>query len=211
MQTLAVTDTIRSLQQVEEQFGLNKTIDPTFFTEWHQNLPALTAAEEANCDRIKASYLHNSYNGSLTESTINLLLLSPLLYLSGFCDPPFRLRCEATVTIEVPDAEITYRGRLDALILQDVFWLLLVESKQARLSYSMAIPQLLTYMMGNPEVKQPIYGMVTNGDTFLFAKLDISRRTYALSDDFSLFRQSHNELYGVLRVLKQLKHQPLLE
>jgi hypothetical protein len=73
----------------------------------------------------------------------------------------------------------------------------------------MAIPQLLTYMMGNPEVAQSIYGMVTNGDTFLFAKLDISRRTYALSDDFSLFRQSQNELYGVLRVLKQLKHQTL--
>ncbi len=163
-------NTIPSLQQVEEQFRLTKTIDPTFFTEWNQNLLALTAAEEANCDRIKASYLHNSYNGSLTDSTINLLLLSPLLYLSGFCDPPFRLPY-----------------------------------------YSMTVPQLLTYMMGNPEITQPIYGMVTNGDTFLFIKLDNNRRTYALSDDFSLFRQSQNELYGVLRVLKQLKHQPLLK
>ncbi len=209
MPTLAVTDTIRSLQQVEEQFGLSKAIDRTFFLEWQEGLPRLLPADEASCDRIKASYLHNSYNGSLTESTINLLLLSPLLYLSGFCDPPFKLRCEASVTIEVPDSEVIYRGRLDALILQDSVWLLLVESKQARLSYSMAIPQLLTYMMGSPPPTRPIYGMVTNGDTFLFVKLDIDRRLYAFSDDFSIFRQTQNELYGVLKILKQLQRQTL--
>lgn len=40
-------------------------------------LPSLTPREEASLDRAKTSYLHNSADGPLSESTINLLLVSP--------------------------------------------------------------------------------------------------------------------------------------
>ncbi len=47
--------------------------------------------------------------------------------------------------------------------------------------------------------------MVTNGDGFLFIKLVRQPNpSYALSDDFSLFTQSRNELYDVLRIMKRL-------
>ena len=35
-----------------------------------------------------------------------------------------------------------------------------------------ALPQILAYMMANSQSQQTIYGMVTNGDSFLFLKLN---------------------------------------
>jgi hypothetical protein len=201
----AVTKVIKSLNQAESLFALKRAIALDFFPEWQRNLPPLTPGEEATLDRIKTSYLHNSADGPLSKSTINILLLSPLLYLSGFCDPPFKLRGEVSIEIQVEEAGQVLSGRIDVLVLQDRFWLLLTESKQAKLSFSMAIPQALTYMMGSPNQTDPLFGVVTNGDGFLFLKLvKQPQPTYALSDDFSLFRQSQNELYPVLKIFKQI-------
>ena len=206
MVAIAVTEAITSIKQAEETFGLLRSMDLHFFPEWYTDLPALTPAEEASCDRIKRTYEHNSAEGPLTESTINLLLVSPLLYLSNLCDPPFKLRAETTVEITAQADALTLRGRIDALTLQDQLWIVLVESKQAKFSFSSAIPQALAYMMASPQTARPVFAMVTNGDAFLFIKLVKSPNpTYALSDDFSLFRQSENQLYDVLKILKVLK------
>lgn len=205
MTSLAVTEAVKSLRQVESLFELRRSTDLNFFPEWQKELPVLTTGEEASLDRIKASYLYNSADGPLTESTVNLLLVSPLLHLSGFCDPPFRLRGEQSVEIAAAEGETLLRGRIDVLTLQERVWLFLVESKQAKFSFSMAIPQALTYMMGSPNQTEPLFGLVTNGDNFLFLKLvKQPQPLYGLSDDFSLFRQSRNELWDVLRVLKRL-------
>lgn len=205
MTSFAVTEALKSINQAESLFSLTRTIDLQFFLEWQENLPILTPAEEAALDRIKTSYLYNSADGPLTESTINLLLVSPLLYLSGFCDPPFKIRGETSVKITAQEGDIILNGRIDALILQEQIWLIIVESKQAKFSFSVAIPQALAYMMGSPNSGEPIYGLVTNGDGFLFIKLGKHPQPiYSLSDDFSLFRQSRNELYDVLRILKNI-------
>lgn len=212
MVALAVTEAVKSIRQAEELFELARSNDPRFFSEWQGELPALTTGEEATCDRIKASYLYNSSDGPLTESTINLLLVSPLMYLSGFCDPPFQIRGESSVEIKAKEGDTLLRGRIDALVLQKQIWLVLVESKQAKFSFSTAIPQALTYTMSGVQSSQtealPRFSMVTNGDVFLFLKVAQSgaQPSYALSDDFSLFKQSTNQLYTVLRILKQLRN-----
>ena len=204
MPTIAVTEAVKSINQVELLFGLSRAGDAHFFPEWTENLP-LTAAEEASLDRIKKSYLYNSADGPVAESTVNLLLVSPLLYLAGFCDPPFKIRGEMTVEITAQENGDTIRGRIDALVLKEQIWLILVESKQTKFSFSVAIPQALAYMMGNLNSEKPTFGMVTNGDGFLFIKLVRQPKpTYALSDDFSLFTQLRNELYEVLRIMKRL-------
>lgn len=68
----------------------------------------------------------------------------------------------------------------------------------------MAVPQTLAYLMSSPQHNQPLFGLVTNGDDFMFVKLDRQQSVYAFSDDFSLFKQSENQLYAVLKVLKNL-------
>lgn len=205
MPTIAVTEAVKSINQAESIFGLSRAADSNFFSEWTENLPQLTAAEEANLNRAKNSYLYNSADGPLSESTVNLLLVSPLLYLAGFCDPPFKIRGEMAVEITAQEDGTTLSGRIDALVLKEQIWLILVESKQAKFSFSIALPQALAYMMGSPNSEKPTFSMVTNGDGFLFVKLvKQPRPTYALSDDFSLFTQSRNELYDVLRIMKHL-------
>ena len=69
MVTLAVTEAIKSIVQAETMFELKRSIQLNFFTEWHEDLPALTDEEESVCDRIKASYLHNSAEGPVSKST----------------------------------------------------------------------------------------------------------------------------------------------
>jgi Type I restriction enzyme R protein N terminus (HSDR_N) len=204
MSSIAVTEAVKSIHQAEKMFGLVRAADPRFFSEWMETTD-LQVGEEAALDRIKTSYLYNSAEGSLSESTINLLVLSPLLYLTGFCDPPFKIRGEMAVEITAEESGTILSGRVDALVLQNQLWLILVESKQAKFSFSAAIPQALSYMMASPNPDQPTFGMVTNGDGFLFIKLvQQPRPLYALSDDFSMFAQSRNELYDVARILKRL-------
>jgi hypothetical protein len=205
MSAIAVTEAVKSIHQAENTFGLVRATDPQFFFEWTETATDLKTGEEAALDRIKTSYLYNSAEGPLTESTVNLLVLSPLLYLTGFCDPPFKIRGEMSVEVTAEESGITLCGRVDALVLQNQLWLILIESKQAKFSFSAAIPQALSYMMASPNPEKPTFGMVTNGDGFLFIKLvQQPRPMYALSDDFSMFAQSRNELYDVARILRRL-------
>ncbi|MEP0789960.1 MULTISPECIES: hypothetical protein [Cyanophyceae] len=58
-------------------------------------------------------------------------------------------------------------------------------------------------MMASPNSDRPTFGMVTNGETFMFIKLvKQGKPQYALSDDFSLYR-CRNQLYDVVRVLRR--------
>ncbi|PPT05989.1 hypothetical protein CKA32_004493 [Geitlerinema sp. FC II] len=203
--SLAIANTITSVRDVETRFSLRENDNLGFFPEWHENLPELTQSDRQTLDRIRTSYLYNSAAGNLTEATVNLLLVSPLLYLAGFCDPPFRLQAEAAVEISVTERDEVYRGRIDILVLQNRFWLAVVESKQTRFSVSTAIPQTLAYMAGNPESDRSVFGLVTNGDHFVFLKA-VRQPTpeYGLSTDFSIYAKPENQLYDVLQVLKRI-------
>jgi hypothetical protein len=58
LQTFQVSDL--SLNDVETKFGLQACRDASFFPEWHDNLPTLTAEERQALDQIKASFLYLS-------------------------------------------------------------------------------------------------------------------------------------------------------
>ena len=129
-------------------------------------------------------------------------VISPILELAGFYDPPFHLRSEVSVKFELEDEDKTvYKGRIDALIVQANLWVIWVEAKRTSFNMTLALPQALTYLaMSNSAT--PRYAWVSNGEYSMFVKLD--RGQYAFSDDFSLNRRQ-NELYGVLRILDRLK------
>lgn len=96
------------------------------------------------------------------------------------------------------------RGRIDVLVIQEQFWLLVIESKRASFSLLEAIPQALTYMLANPHPENPVFGCVTSGEDFQFIKLiKQDKPEYALSDKFTLSKRE-NELYTVLIILKNL-------
>ena len=97
-------------------------------------------------------------------------------------------------------------------MLHNQLWILLIESKRAAASIEVGLPQLLAYMLASPNPVQPVYGMITNGGSFVFLKLmqGPDAAHYALSRIFEM-RNPGNDLYPVLAVLKHLKHLVLQE
>ena len=194
---------ILNLHDVKVKFGLKTVEDDQFFREWLDKLPELTELETQFLDRVKANFLHLAEYPML-ESTVKMVVLSPLLDLAGFYRPPFRITAEEPVQISVEDEGEIVQGRIDILVVQEQFWALVIEAKNAQFSLKLAIPQALAYMIGNPHPERPAFGLVTNGSEFIFIKLTKQDTPqYALSDVFSLLNRG-NDLYGVLRVLKRL-------
>jgi hypothetical protein len=198
---LTITETIKTLGQIEEKLGIRLSDDRTFFLEW-LNLPAtLSNSDRDRLDRIRQNYLYQSTDGILLEETIKLVLLSPLLELAGFYQSPYKFRAEVSAEVEaIGDTDEILRGRIDALVLQNRLWIVLIESKKATFDLELALPQTLAYMAANPQPERPLFGMITNGSSYLFVKL--LDRQYGTSDLFATRSQHRNNLYEVLEILR---------
>ncbi|HEY9831005.1 MAG TPA: type I restriction endonuclease subunit R [Stenomitos sp.] len=201
---VGITDAIKSLSDLQVHCNLRQADNEGFFSEWVEDLPELDEREEAGIDRIKQRYDYHRFDGLLLEGTINLVVVSPLLELAGFIDPPFRIRSPYGIALELDDPEETIRGFIDVLVVQERLWILVVESKRTSIPVPAALPQLLAYMLASPQSERPVFGMATNGDEFVFLKLSQGNTPqYDASRTFSLFPRRH-ELGEVLRILKRL-------
>ncbi|PSB13768.1 type I restriction endonuclease subunit R [filamentous cyanobacterium CCP1] len=190
--------------QLKQRSPLVQTTTDQFFTEWHQDLPTLSEVEKATLDKYYHRYLRHGEQGELSEGTVKLLLVFPLLELAGFYDEPFFITTEPPVEIVVEDQDEVLRGRIDTLVVQQDLWVLTVESKRS-IAFSAALPQALAYMMANPHSDRPSYGVGTDGDLFMFIKLvNQNPPEYDFSEPFSLFITRQNRLYDILRVFKNL-------
>jgi hypothetical protein len=193
-----------TLSDVEDQFNLRQVFDnQTFFREWQDSLPELSPSETQTLDRIRAEFLYlNKY--PILEDLVKMVILSPLLSLAGFYQPPLHPVLEKRVDVAIQDGEKTVYGRIDLLALLRQIWVVVIESKQAGFSLKDATAQTLFYMMANPNAEPATFGLVTNGSHFIFIKLiQNNPPQYVFSSEFSLFR-TENELYIVCRILKRL-------
>ncbi|WP_414572396.1 type I restriction endonuclease subunit R [Nostoc sp. CCY 9925] len=201
---VGITDTIKSLNDLQTRCNLTQADSDRFFHEWIDELPKLNQQEQAGIALIKQRYDYHRVDGLLLEGTINLLVVSPLLELAGFLDPPYRIRSPYGVALELEDPDETIRGFIDTLVVQEKLWILVVESKRTSIPVAAALPQLLAYMLTNPQSDKSVFGMATNGDEFVFLKLTLTDTPqYDVSRTFSLFPRRH-ELAEVLRILKRL-------
>lgn len=113
------------------------------------------------------------------------------------------LKSEASVRFEFEDEnQKIYQGRIDALIVLEDLWIVLVESKRTSFNMTATLPQALAYMASGDSIR-PKFGLVSNGEQFMFVKLEGGQ--YAFSDDLSLNRR-RNELWDVLQILNRLKN-----
>ncbi|MCC5631726.1 restriction endonuclease subunit R [Nostoc sphaeroides CHAB 2801] len=191
-----------TLAQLIDEFGLHLAEDELFFSEWQQDLPELSDLEKQSLNEVKAEYLHLS-KYSILEPVVKMVVLSPLLRLAGFYQPPFYIASEQEVRISSEDEGTIIRGRIDILVFHPPFWVLVIEAKRADYSLVVAIPQALAYMLADATSAKPVFGFVTNGSEFQFIKLtkQVTPR-YALSYTLSLNRR--DDLYTVVKVLKHL-------
>ena len=193
-----------TLEQLIELFSLTITYDDQFFTEWSDNLPEITDLEKQQLDRVKRNYLGLVERHALSENLVKMVVVEHLLDLADFYLPPFDVKDEKSVELSVQDEDKVIRGRLDFLVFKNQLWFAIIESKNAAITLREAIPQCLAYMLNHPQPERPIFGLLINGDDFVFIKLTQgSTPQYALSDKFTLWKRE-NELYKVLSILKKL-------
>jgi hypothetical protein len=192
------------LHDLKVKFGLQQVQDEAFFTEWLSDQPELSNSDKQALDRIKRNYLY-LLEYPVMESIVKMVVLSPLLDLAGFYEPPFRVEGETEIRVSGEDEGEVIQGSIDVLVIRQQLWIVVIEAKNSEFSITKAIPQALTYMLAAPKENKPIFGLVLNGSEFLFLKLlyrEVPR--YALSDLFSLLNRDNN-LYQVLRVLRRLR------
>ncbi|NJN21846.1 MAG: type I restriction endonuclease subunit R [Leptolyngbya sp. RL_3_1] len=205
VQTVAITEAITNLQAAHEQLGIERATAPDFFWEWQDNLPVLTPTQQGALDRYRDRYLTYAADGMISEGTVQVIMVSPLLELLGLCDPPRRIQGERYVEVAIENDQQVLRGRIDVLVIQQRLWLAVVEAKHFGFSVLQAIPQTLAYMMGRPQTQATIYGLITTGEDYLFLKLQRSEPAqYALSHKFTLLSDADHGLYQVARILQRL-------
>lgn len=196
-----------TLPELEETKNLSLAEDPNFFSEWREALPHLADEDRRYLDQVQQEYFDQTRSGQISEGLIKLMVVSPLLHLAGFYRRPFEVRLEESVQVEVTEAQEVWRGRIDALVIQDRFWVLVVEAKNSSFGIDMAIPQALGYMLANPNPERLTYGMVTNGSSFAFLKVaQVPQPVYDVSD-VMLLLPSRNVLHRVLQAMKKIREQ----
>ncbi len=209
-QTLAISKAMTTMAQVQDRFPIEYATDADFFPEWTQGLPVLTEADRIQIIHIQQRFIEHRNRGSLPEGTVDKLMISPLLDLAGLYDSRFTIRTESSVEIILEDRGEILQGRMDTLILNDRLWVLVVEAKNSTFSLSVALPQLLTYML-SPSQNNGIsrFGLVTNGEEFRFIKLNLesSKILFDLSEVLSIMPPTRSQLPQIVQILKSLANQ----
>lgn len=194
-----------SLYDLETRFHLEEIGNPLFFPEWQNDLPPISEHEQESLDKLKQGYLHLIKYPPVLENTVQMAIVAPLLFLADFYLPPFRITSEISVGVSEIDDSVTIEGKIDVLVLKEHLWVMVIEAKGASLSVEVGLPQLLSYMLANPNDDTLNIGLITNGGSFMFVKLvGGTQPRYGVSRVFEM-RNPGNELYTVLRVLKQLR------
>jgi hypothetical protein len=193
-----------TLRTLKQSLNLQPATDAQFLSEWQGETEPISEPDQRALDRVKGNYLDLLEDPPVLENSVKMVVLGPLLDLAGFYRRPFRITTETSIDIELEDDNTVIRGRIDVLVLNQVLWLVVIESKRSDFAVTRALPQTLAYMLGNPDQTRPIFGFITNGTEFLFLKAQRQPTTqYATSKLFSLFNPG-NELYQVLSILKHL-------
>jgi predicted type IV restriction endonuclease len=195
-----------TLGLLERQFGLSSIDDVQAFPEW-QVVGDLEPEALRALDRVKRNYTYLLQEPPVLEATVKLVVLSPLLDLAGFYQPPFRMRTEESVIVASQGEDgVEIRGAIDPIVVLEKIWVVVIEAKMSDFSLTKALPQTLSYMLASPNIVT--YGLVTNGSEFMFLKLTRGDSTaqYATSRVASVLAPG-NELAVVLRGLQGLGKQ----
>lgn len=192
-----------TLYDLEDKLGLQLTVDTHFFQEWSQNLLPLTDAEKQSLKRVTSNYFNLTKRRTMSEEAVKMVVLSPLLDLAGFYQPPFEIETETSIEIAAEDEGAIVKGSIDVLVIQKRFWVLVIEAKSTKFDVLMALPQALAYMLSDPNPKQHTFGLLVNGREFVFIKV-IQQNQLQYARSYALSIEREDELYQFLSVLKRL-------
>lgn len=193
-----------NLRYLLDNFSLELVRDEEFFGEWQYDLPEISDLEKELLNQVQEGYFNLLQNPPFLEDIVRMAIVDPVLFIGKFFLHPYHIRSEESINLELADKEVIIRGRIDALVLKEKLWVMIIESKRAEFSIEAGLAQLLTYLLASPHVKHPNYGLIVTGGSFIFVKLVKTEiPQYATSKMFAI-RNPGNELFDVLRILKRL-------
>ncbi|MEG4391933.1 hypothetical protein [Microcoleus sp. BROC3] len=97
--------------------------------EWQDQLPEITDFQKRQLDQIKAGYFTLLEYPPMLEKTISLSLAYPLLFVGDFFLHPFYIKPKKSVEISEEDEGAIIKGSINTLVLKELFWLMVRESK----------------------------------------------------------------------------------
>ncbi len=119
-----------SLYELEEKFGLQLVKNTDFFPEWTNDLLSLNDAENSSLERVKSNYLNLTQRRPMSEEAVKMVVLSTLLDLAGFYQPPFEIETEKSTDICAEDESILVKGNIDILVILKRLWVLVYRIKK---------------------------------------------------------------------------------
>jgi len=85
---LAIEQSVTSFHELVTRFGLHRATDADFFSEWQIPTESIKESDKAFLDHIKQRY-HNYYKaGLLSEGTVLLSIIAPLLEPDDYAHSP---------------------------------------------------------------------------------------------------------------------------
>ncbi|NET55539.1 MAG: restriction endonuclease subunit R [Symploca sp. SIO2E6] len=193
------------LRYLIDHFGLQFVQEEQFFPEWQENLTEITDLQKQLLDQVRAGYFNLLEYPPMLEDVVRMAVLDPILFIGGFYLAPFHVKSEEPIDLFEEDDGVVIKGRIDTLVLHNSLWVMTIESKKVAFSIEEGLSQIIVYMLSNSQTKQPSYGLITTGGSFMFLKLLKGERPqYATSKVFITRNPGENELYQVLRIFKRL-------
>ena len=188
MQTINSRDL--TLVDLQTRFNLQISTEESFFPEWQIFQITVTLAEQEKLNRINQNFSSLLERKALSEQTIKLVVIAPLLDLAGFYNSPYSISAEDPIEIISEDENIKIKGKIDVLVINDKLWVLIIESKSSSFNPRVGLPQLLSYLLASlrkAKDNAPVYGLLTNGQQFQFVKVvNHPIPTYSLSRVLSI-------------------------
>jgi hypothetical protein len=120
MATQTIAPHTLKLHDLKTRFNLQKSEAADFFVEWRDGRVLLSEAERVALDRLKRNYLY-LLEYPVMESIVKMVVLSPILDLAGFYEPPIRVEGEASIQVSAEDEGEIIQGSIDVLV-SSLFW-----------------------------------------------------------------------------------------
>lgn len=199
-----------SLDEVHRIFGFQKQYIDSFNSLL--SLEALSEVEQQELLQIQNDFDRYLSAGKVSEGQVKFLVIAPLMRLAKFYRDPIEIKLEEDIAdIKIEDEDTIITGRMDILAVNKAkisknkvyFLTLIIEAKNSQVDVLVGLPQLLTYVNESLSSQESVWGLVTNGRSYLFVYIQQGNPpVYQILPELNLMERARS--FVLLQVLKAI-------
>ncbi len=199
-----------SFDEVHRIFGFQKQYIDSFNSLL--SLEALSEVEQQELLQIRDDFDRYLSAGKVSEGQVKFLVIAPLMRLAKFYRDPIEIKLEEDIAdIKIEDEDTIITGRMDILAVNKAkisqnkvyFLTLIIEAKNSQVDVLVGLPQLLTYVNESLSYQESVWGLVTNGRSYLFVYIQQGNPPiYQILPELNLMERARAVI--LLQVLKAI-------